>query len=86
MRRPVRPRVLEREPYLTLGCQTEPVLCYGRPKHVSAHPFETLALTCRDEDAGMEIEVVLARVTASERGHLVVLLGLVSKSPHARRR
>ena len=35
VRRPVRPRVLEREPYLTLGCQTEPVLCDGRPKHVS---------------------------------------------------
>ena len=45
----------------------------------------TLALTRRDEDAGMKIEAVLARVTAPERGRLV-LLGLVAQSAHARAR
>ena len=85
MRRPVRPRVLQFEPHLTLSCQTEPVLCDGRPKHVSADSFEALALTRRDENACMEIEAVLARVTRSERGRRV-LLGLGSKSAHARTR
>ena len=85
MRRPVRPRLLEFESHLTRGCQTEPVSCDGRRQHVSADPFETLALTRSDEDARMKIEAVLARVIAPERGRLV-LLGLGSESAHARAR
>ena len=77
--------MLEREPYLTLGGQTEPVVCDGWPQRVSAQPFEALTLTGRHEDARMEIEAVLPRVTASERGRLV-LLGRIAASAPARAR
>ena len=60
MRRLVRPRVLQFEPHLTLSRQTEPVLCDGRPQRVSAHPFDALALTRRDEDARAASLVVVA--------------------------
>jgi len=63
---PVGPPAPESEPHLPLRRQTEPILRDGRPQRVPGHAFEALPLACGHKEAGMEVEAIVARVTAPE--------------------
>ena len=69
VRGPIRPRVPELEHHLPLGRQTKPVLRDGRPQRVPAEPLESVPLLGRDAHASLEVEALLARVTAPGSGH-----------------
>ena len=68
MRRPVRPRVPQFEPHLTVRCEAQPILRNGRPQHVTAHTLKALAIARWDADARVEVEATLPRMTAPGRG------------------
>jgi hypothetical protein len=85
----IRPRVPELQHDLPLGRQTEPVLRDGWPQRVPAEPLEPVPLVGRDPHAGIEVEPLLAGVTAPESGHrvlakLVLICAPWSKPPSKR--
>jgi len=69
----IRPPVSELQPHLSIARQMEPVLRDERPQRVPTHPLEAVPLVCVDPHVGMEVEPILARVTAPGRGSPVLV-------------
>jgi hypothetical protein len=61
VRRPVAPRVAQREAHPSVVRQVETIGRHGGPQHVPAHPLQPLALPGRNDDARVEAVVVGAR-------------------------
>jgi hypothetical protein len=66
VRRPVGPRVPEREAHLAVGRQGEPLGRDRRPEHVAADPLEPIALPRRDDEPRMQVQPMPVRMTRAD--------------------
>jgi hypothetical protein len=67
VRSAIRPRMPQRDPDLPLRVDAQPRLRDRWPQRVAAHPLEPLALACRHDQPGVQIEALHIRVTRAER-------------------
>jgi len=76
--RPIRPPALEREQDVAVVQEAEPLVRQRGPQHIPTQALETVPLVRAPPDPRLEVEPVLAGVTARERAGAAVIERLLS--------